>query len=306
VPQNENALTAQDVADALQVSRNTVYNLVRSGELSSYTVGRKMRFTLDDLNDYIERSRGGKKQPRSDTVTRPDDGATLRLVGTDISADILANWLSQAGITVERDYEHSYQALISLYRGTSNAALVHIYDQRTQRFNIPYIQRLVPGIPVCTIHIAKRRCGLLVRKGNPQGLRRWRDLLREGVVIANQQPGSGERILLDEMMVALDAGLVRPEGYQRVYASPMNAALAVAQGDATVSIGNERTYHQVEGLDFLPLATESIDLVVRKSVHLNDVLHEIRRICSSRGFAEDIAGNVGYDPKGCGTIIYEL
>ena len=55
---DEHLLDAQDVADILQVSRNTVYNLVKAGELSSYMVGRKMRFTLRDVDAYIDRLRG--------------------------------------------------------------------------------------------------------------------------------------------------------------------------------------------------------------------------------------------------------
>lgn len=50
---NQNALSAQDVADMLAVSKSTVYNMIRSGEISSYKVGRKVRFTEDDVKDYI-------------------------------------------------------------------------------------------------------------------------------------------------------------------------------------------------------------------------------------------------------------
>lgn len=50
------ALTADEVAQLLRVSRNTVYNLVKRDELASYYVGRKMRVSRADVENYIARS----------------------------------------------------------------------------------------------------------------------------------------------------------------------------------------------------------------------------------------------------------
>ena len=36
----------------LRVSKNSVYRLAQSGELASYRVGRKLRFTLRDVEAY--------------------------------------------------------------------------------------------------------------------------------------------------------------------------------------------------------------------------------------------------------------
>ena len=57
----DNALSALDVAKLLGVSKNTVYEMVRRGELKSYRVGRKMRFTKEDVDSYIARSHGAKR-----------------------------------------------------------------------------------------------------------------------------------------------------------------------------------------------------------------------------------------------------
>lgn len=54
------ALTADEVAAMLQASKNTVYNLVKRDELASYHVGRKMRFTRADVQNYVARSRRQK------------------------------------------------------------------------------------------------------------------------------------------------------------------------------------------------------------------------------------------------------
>ena len=56
----QNALSAQDVAEMLGVSKSTIYNLIKNGDITSYKVGRKVRFTEDDVKSYINRSAAGQ------------------------------------------------------------------------------------------------------------------------------------------------------------------------------------------------------------------------------------------------------
>lgn len=55
----QKALAAEDVAHMLDVSKNTVYSLAKTGKLSSYKIGRKLRFTLEDVQAYIAGSKQG-------------------------------------------------------------------------------------------------------------------------------------------------------------------------------------------------------------------------------------------------------
>ncbi|MFI0775497.1 helix-turn-helix domain-containing protein [Streptomyces sp. NPDC021212] len=48
-------LNVDQVAARLQVSRWTVYNLIRSRDLASLTIGRCRRITETALHDYIAR-----------------------------------------------------------------------------------------------------------------------------------------------------------------------------------------------------------------------------------------------------------
>ena len=47
------SLSTQEVADILHVSKSTIYDLIRKGEIHSYKIGRKVRFTQDDVDAYI-------------------------------------------------------------------------------------------------------------------------------------------------------------------------------------------------------------------------------------------------------------
>ena len=315
------ALTAQEVAELLQVSRNTVYNLVKKGVLTSYSVGRKMRFSMSDVDHYIEAARNcsASSAPAevlsstapavSHTATMPTQQMgtpVLRIGGTDMTADIVANYLGTSGIAVQRSYEGGYQALCAMYLQGAEAAVIHLYDRKTNRYNIPSIQRIVPGTPLVAIHLAKRRVGFLVQNGNPHHIRSWRNLLNPAITIANRPVGTEERVLLDEMLVNLEAGENRPRGYQHEFTSVLAAAGFVKAGAADVCIGDERTFHQVEGIDFLPLAEESIDLAIRKTDTTREVIRFLRGMVKSRLFKEELARNIGYGTFRTGEIIYEV
>ena len=51
-------LTAEQVAELLQVSTKTVYRLVGRGELRAKKVGRAWRFLRSDIRKYLESERG--------------------------------------------------------------------------------------------------------------------------------------------------------------------------------------------------------------------------------------------------------
>ena len=55
-------LSTQEVAEILNISKNTVYELIRRGELPSYRIGRKVRIDEIDIEAYKNKSRTSVKQ----------------------------------------------------------------------------------------------------------------------------------------------------------------------------------------------------------------------------------------------------
>lgn len=320
VATDENALDAGDVAAILQVSRSTVYNLVKAGLLSSYSVGRKMRFTAQDVEAYIANARNTASEsilarPNHVSLTSPDPvpvsphspgSGPFFISGIDIAADVIASYLGQAGANPQRRYVNSYQALCDLYAGRAHAAVIHLYDGATKRYNIPFVRRVVPGIPLVVLHLVQRKQGFLVPKSNRGELRKWGDLLANGVRIANRERGAGERVLLDEQLAAMELGLDRPLGYDREFTTSLSAAVFVASGGADVCIGGERLFHQVDGLNFQPLITESLDIVVLKTPETDRIVRFIRNVMQSRSFREELSHTIGYNTSRTGSVLYEV
>ena len=326
---NDDALTADEVAGLLQVSRSTVYKLVKADELASYHIGRKMRFTMGDVENYIARSKRAKAasvaagvrsslaassaafgaaSAASVSPAAPSASKGLSsfvLAGNDIAGDILANYLGSANAAVERVYEGSYNALVDLYRGVAHAALSHLYDGDSGSYNVAAVKRLVPGTPVKVVRLVRRRQGLIVARGNPKGLRTWEDLLRPGVRLVNRERGCGSRILLDEQLARLGADRVRIEGYEREATSALSMASFVARGGADAGIGAERVFHQVGGVDFLPLQDEWLDIVLAKLPGSERIVEAVAKLTRSRPFREEVGALVGYDASRMGEVVYE-
>lgn len=303
----EETLTADDVAAMLHVGKKKVYELAKSGELPSYRVGRQVRFTAAAVARYIA-------SPPDGTSISADTESILTafplggddpfvLAGTSPAAGVLVGLLSTRDLSVARVPLGSYAALVNVYAGRADAAFIHLYDGKTGTYNIPYVQRVAPGMPTMVVRIAPVAQGLLVAKGNPHGLTSWGSLLRPGVTLANRSVGCAARVLLDERLVRME---VRPEslrGYDQVLPSAHAAATEVSAGTADVCIGTEREARDC-GLDFVPLQTGWVDVALRKSDRTERLVRAVRELAPSPAFAQELKG-LGYDVSHAGAIVYE-
>ncbi len=301
------ALTAEEVAKILRVSKNTVYNLVKRDELASYFVGRKMRFSMADVENYIARSSAKQDiSPESSTLGEHSNRNSFVIAGNDIVGDMMANYLGATlRLPFERIYEGSYAALVDLFAGRAQAALVHLRDSSGE-YNVSFVKQMLPGMRVRLVRIVGRRQGLIVTKGNPKNLRSWADLGRGGIRIANRERGCGSRVLLDEMLERYGIDRETLVGYGREHSTTLTAAALVARGAADVCVGSERTYHQVDGVDFLPLQDEWLDVALSLETRpCIEVAEAACRLLRTRAFKEDVGQVIGYDTSCMGQTVFE-
>ncbi len=59
---NESVLTIKQIAQYLNVTERTIYNLLQRGELPGFKVGMAWRFRKEDIDKWIQRNM--KKQNR--------------------------------------------------------------------------------------------------------------------------------------------------------------------------------------------------------------------------------------------------
>ena len=306
------SLSTQEVADILHVSKSTIYDLIRRGEIHSYKIGRKVRFTQDDVDAYIARSRHEHSTApvqRIDThstllTPEPRKEPELILSGQDVVLDILASYLRQEDVNAGRTYLSSFEGLLALYQGKVHAAACHLYDG--EGCNASFVRSLMPGIPAVLVNLSYRTQGFYVRKGNPKNVKGWEDLGRADISVLNRRVGSSSRILLDTRLKALRIPAAQVRGYDKIVSSHLTMASAIASGEADLAIGTERVSRQIEGLDFIPLLEERFDLVLRKDSMETSAVIKMLEILTSPVFYREVAPFSGNDYRDLGKIIMEV
>lgn len=310
------SLTPQEVADLLKIAKTTVYELIKRGDLNAYRIGNKMRIELKEIEDYKNRKKGIKPSvqslsPNAESAEIQNDTSSYSgfvICGQDIMLDILSRYIEthKLGTRVFRSYIGSYNGLYAMYMKGASIATAHLWDMETESYNLPYIKRLLPGVPVIVVHLAKRMQGFYVLKGNPKNIKSWSDLTRDDIVLINREKGSGTRVLLDEHMKKLQIPSSNINGYQRECLSHLAAASTVARGGADVAIGNEKAAMQVQGIDFIPIQQERYEMVIRKEDLDKPHIKAIFEILNSDIFRYEISGIGGYDISEMGNIVAEL
>ncbi|MGI6535032.1 MAG: substrate-binding domain-containing protein [Eggerthellaceae bacterium] len=305
------ALDAREVAVLLGVSQNLVYKLAKEGEIPSYHVGRKLRFASDDIAEYRGHGRHKAKHvAESDgeyisQLLEPARRGTFRIMGMGRAVHVLSEYLEEFGMRAACDYRSGYASLIALYMNQADAAIVNLWDHATDSCNLPYVRRLAPGMPCIVLTLGAQSYGFVVKRGNPKGVRDWIDLLGEGIVLANQDPGSSARILLDEHLVALEAVPERILGYSRPLHSELSVGSFVARDEGDVGVATEQLFHEVDGLDYLPMQEVNQAFVIRKTQETKDVIPLLKQLVQSDHFKQRLVAP-GFRPDTSGHVIYEV
>ncbi len=317
------SLSTQEVAEILDISKNTVYELIKRKELPSYRVGRKIRIDYDDIENYKNKSRTNLCDTKTSIISsnyvnkdntlansNSESGKNdknIIICGQDLILDILTKYLEKhpSKIRALRSYIGSYNGLVELYKGTANVTSVHLWDGETGIYNIPYVRRLLPGFSCILVNLAYRMQGFYVYNGNPKNINDWSDLTKSDVVMINREPGCGVRVLIDEHLRKLGISRNCIAGYYREEYSHLAVASAVARGEADVAVGNEKTALQVSNIDFIPIQKEKLDLVIRKEDLEKPEFKAIIDILNSTEFHKELEGISGYDLSETGKIISE-
>ncbi|MEK3724417.1 helix-turn-helix transcriptional regulator [Paenibacillus sp. FSL H8-0034] len=317
---SEMSYTVEEIARLLRISKVTVYDLIKKGDLVSYRVGKQMRVDAADLDAYKKREKGLSPNLQEEFTDRPADRSpsypavaaangmrTIVITGQDISIDILARHIEKnvAGMRPLRAYVGSLDSLISLYRGECDVVSTHLLDGETGEYNLPYIRRIFTGSSYLVVNLLSRPCGFLVAQGNPLDLHGWKDLKRPGLRLVNREKGVGARVLLDAQLSLHGIQSERLIGYDQEESNPIGVAAKVASGEADIGIGNEKTAAMMDNVDFVKLIEERVDLVMLKKPHNREWIQALLQILNSEAFLNELRVIPGTDISQTGTVMLE-
>lgn len=304
------SLTPVEVAELLKITKNTVYELIKRGELPSYKVGKKIRVDIKDVEEYINNQKTGKIKDTQFNNKNMCINNNFKVIisGQDVILDILARSVEKKldGVNTFRSYIGSYNALYELYNSRVSIASSHLWDFETDEYNSTFVKKLLPGIPCVLINLAYRMQGFYVAKGNPKEIKTWEDLTRPNITLVNREKGAGTRVLLDGKLRLLNFNGNHIKGYDNEELSHLGVASTVSRGIADVGLGNEKAALQVNNIDFIPLHKERYDLVIKKEDLQNPVYQTIINIINSAEFKAELQGLGGYDLTDTGKTITEV
>jgi putative molybdopterin biosynthesis protein len=312
----EPSYTTEEIANLLKISKLTVYDLIKKGELPAYRVGRQMRIDAKDLEAYKERAKQGVQgEPEPELFQRKShhpspqprgDGRQVILTGQDLSLDLLCRHLEkrEPGIRLLRTNKGSMESLIGLFRGEVDVASTHLFDGETKTYNTPYLSKLLSGYRYIVFNLVSRKAGLYVQKGNPKNLQGWADLKNKDLTLINREKGSGARVLLDEQLRLHGISCEKLTGYDHEETGHLGVAAVIANGDADVGVGSERAA-QLVGIDFIPLIEERYDLVLLKKEENDDLIQHVKDLLNSTAFKNELQYIGGYNLSKTGEIIFE-
>ncbi|MBE9003278.1 MULTISPECIES: substrate-binding domain-containing protein [unclassified Nostoc] len=268
----------------------------------------------------------GKDAFRQDMI--PADGEGTSQIGTskvrvrllDDNLDTLHNTVVIAGcapvislwaraterwhpqLRVQYNFANSMAALHSLCRGEAHIAGMHLYDPETGEYNTPFVRDVLAGREAVLITLGVWEEGLLLKPGNPMGIRTVTDLVAGGATIVNREIGSGSRMLLEQTLQNEQIPFDAVQGFDNVFKSHQDVAQVVGLGiaDAGMSTASVATAF---GLGFIPLHQSRYDLVILKEYLEEAPVQQLLSTLGHRMVHSQFEILGGYDISKIGEIV---
>ncbi|TGE34434.1 helix-turn-helix transcriptional regulator [Desulfosporosinus sp. Sb-LF] len=301
-------LTAAEAAKILKISKYTLYELVKRGEIPAHHIGRQLRIDPAVLNHYLHGTLGTHISVHSDIPSETPELPIIRFVGShDPIVELLFEFLKHTPVPIKSSlsFKGSMDGLIALYRGEAEISGVHLWDELSKDYNISFVKHVIPGEPVRLVNLVQREQGFIVAPGNPLQLRNWADITLEGLHFINRQKGSGTRLRLDAYLQAAKISPGQILGYEDEETTHSGVACLVANGQVDVGVGVKAAAQRL-GLDFIPLFQERYDLVCLGKTAKTDVWQQLMSVLRSSGFIQAIHQQNGYDTSLTGKVLLDV
>jgi putative molybdopterin biosynthesis protein len=297
-------LDTREVAAYLRLKERRIYDLVRRQAIPHVRATGKLLFPRERIDAWL----ASKSEGVESAGTPRDDGRRAPPAIIAGSHDPLLEWAArESGCGLAILACGSRAGIGRLAAGEATAAAIHWRDSRGDGYNVELIRATFGAgeHDIVALEWAQRRQGLLLPPGNPGRVRAVTDLARRKLRVVARQPGAGSHRLFEQLLAAeaLAADALRWTT-DPVHAETEVAA-AIADGRADAGLGIEAAARE-RGLDFIPLATERLDLVCRRRDAFEPPLQALLAFGRGKSFAATAHNLGGYDIAGLGQVSVNL
>jgi putative molybdopterin biosynthesis protein len=286
-------LTTAEAADYLKLGERKLYELVATQAIPCTKVTGKWLFPRGDLDRWLL---AGMARPLGLVPAEPPP-----IVGG--SHDPLLQWAlvqSRAGLAIlPEGSEVGYRRFLA---GEVIAAAIHFHtiDGSDVDANVQTVALEPTLYDAVLIGFATREQGLLVAPGNPLWLTGLGDVKARSARLAARPEGAGAQQLL---LALLKRAKLTDDDIAAATIAPTgpDIAQAIRAGHADCGIAT-RAVATNAGLDFLPLAVERFDLLMRQRDSYRQPLQKLLRLLGQPAFAKRAAELGGLDVSAAGQV----
>jgi len=288
-------MNTREVAEYLRIKERKVYDLVRAKKIPCSRVTGKWLFPKQLIDQWV-----AQKTDYADTA-RPRASPPPVAAG---SHDPLLDWAmreSRCGLAALPG--GSLDGLKRLVEGEAMLAGMHVPDAESGDFNLPLVRETVPNGDLVVIEWAWREQGLVTAPGNPLGLKTLADLRERKARLVQRQHEAGSQILLIHLLSETGIRLGDLQRSPKAALSENDLGLAVAEGKADVGLAIRAVATQFK-LDFVPLARERFDLVMRRRDYFEPPVQKLLTFAREPAFLARARDLGGYDAANLGRVVW--
>jgi putative molybdopterin biosynthesis protein len=284
-------LTTAEAADYLRLGERKLYELVAENRIPCSKVTGKWLFPRHELDRWVL---SGLARPEGMIPPEPPP-----IIGG--SQDDLLEWsLRQAGSGLASLTEGTAGGVARLLRGEVAAAAIHFHSEAADP-NVDAVRAMPRLHDAVLVGFARREQGLLLPPGNPRLLNSLADVLERNAKMAMRQPGAGAHMLLDVLIARTGTSPKELNRLEPPCLTGPDLAAAIRTGRADCGIAT-RAAARAAGLEFVPLAWESFDLLMRQRTYFQPSIQALVRFLAQDSFARRAAELTGYDTNPAGQI----
>jgi molybdate-binding protein len=221
------------------------------------------------------------------------------------SHDPLLEWsLRESGCGLTTLPEGSAAGLQRFVDGKLVAAAIHLHsfdDDSDENIAVMRNERSLHDAVL--VGFARREQGIVVASGNPLGFKSIGDLRAERVRVAVRPAGAGAQLLLESLLMRAGLDVAKLNIVAPLCPTGPDIARAVQTGRADCGLAS-RSVANAAGLDFVSLAWESFDLVVRQRDYFRQPLQTFFAFLRTPMMQRHAADSGGYDITMAGEIRY--
>jgi excisionase family DNA binding protein len=287
-------LTTDEAANYLRLSERKLYELVADRAVPCSKVTGRWLFSRTALDRWV--SAGLIAPAGLAQVPAPP------IVGG--SHDPLLEWvLRESSSGLASLPEGSEEGLRRLTRGEVMMAAIHLHrlDGEDEMANPEAVADAAGLHDAVVIAFARREQGIVVAPGNPLDLSDMASIATSRARMAQRPAGAGAQLLLLALLARAGIALDDLKLAKPAFPTGPDIAQAIRSGRIDCGIAT-RSVAKSAGLDFLPLAWERFDLVMRQRDYFMKGPQALFGFMRQAGFAERAAELGGYDVSDAGAV----